>query len=55
MSFVIYDLETTGLEPQWNLPLQAALIHTNADLRPLGELSLRCRLPAHIVPAPARS
>lgn len=52
MSFVIYDLETTGLEPQWNLPLQAALIHTDADLRQLGELSLRCRLPAHIVPAP---
>ena len=25
MSFVIYDLETTGLEPQWNVPLQAAL------------------------------
>lgn len=53
MSFVIYDLETTGLEPQWNLPLQAALIQTDADLRPLGELSLRGRLPAHVVPAPA--
>ena len=52
MSFVIYDLETSGLEPQWNLPLQAALIHTDADLRPLGQLSLRCRLPGHIVPAP---
>lgn len=52
MSFVIYDLETTGLDPQWNLPLQAAAIHTDADLRPLGELSLRCRLPAHIVPSP---
>lgn len=52
MSFVIYDLETTGLEPQWNVPLQAALIHTDAALQPLGELSLRCRLPAHIVPAP---
>lgn len=53
MSFVIYDLETSGLEPRWNLPLQAALIHTDADLRPLSELSLRGRLPAHIVPAPA--
>ncbi|WP_293811144.1 exonuclease domain-containing protein [uncultured Bosea sp.] len=52
MSFVIYDLETTGLERQWNLPLQAALIQADADLRPLGELSLRCRLPGHIVPAP---
>ncbi|MFC5508364.1 exonuclease domain-containing protein [Bosea massiliensis] len=53
MSFVIYDLETSGLEPQWNVPLQAALIHTDQNLVPLGELSLRCRLPAHIVPAPA--
>ena len=52
MSFVIYDLETTGLEPQWNLPLQAAAIHTDAELKPLGELSLCCRLPAHIVPSP---
>ena len=53
MSFVIYDLETSGLEPAWNVPLQAAMIHTDAHLNPLGDLSLRCRLPAHIVPAPA--
>ena len=52
MSFVIYDLETSGLEPQWNVPLQAALIHADENLTPLGELSLRCRLPAHIVPSP---
>lgn len=52
MSFVIYDLETSGLEPQWNVPLQAALIHADENLQPLGELSLRCRLPAHIVPSP---
>ncbi|RYE28652.1 MAG: exodeoxyribonuclease I, partial [Hyphomicrobiales bacterium] len=52
MSFVIYDLETSGLQPQWNVPLQAAMIHTDAALQPLGELSLRCRLPAHIVPSP---
>uniref|UniRef100_A0A9E8CSJ5 Exonuclease domain-containing protein n=1 Tax=Bosea sp. NBC_00436 TaxID=2969620 RepID=A0A9E8CSJ5_9HYPH len=51
-SFIIYDLETTGLEPAWNVPLQAALIHTDEELRPLGELSLRCALPAHIVPSP---
>jgi exodeoxyribonuclease-1 len=52
MSFVIYDVETTGLEPQWNVPLQAALIHADEKLACLGELSLRCRLPAHIVPSP---
>ncbi len=52
MSFVIYDLETSGLDPEWNVPLQAALIHADENLAPLGELSLRCRLPAHIVPSP---
>lgn len=51
-SFIIYDLETTGLDPAWNVPLQAALIHTDEALRSLGELSLRCALPAHIVPSP---
>lgn len=51
-AFIIYDLETTGLDPAWNVPLQAALIHTDEELRPLGELSLRCALPAHIVPSP---
>ena len=51
-SFIIYDLETTGLDPAWNVPLQAALIHTDEGLRPLSELSLRCALQAHIVPSP---
>ncbi len=53
MSYIVYDLETSGLEPQWNVPLQAALIHCDDNLMPLSELSVRCRLPAHIVPAPA--
>lgn len=50
-SFIIHDLETTGLEPAWNVPLQAAFIHTD-EARPLSEPSLRCALPAHIVPSP---
>lgn len=53
MSFIIYDLETSGLHAAWNVPLQAALIHCDESLKPISELSLRCRLPAHIVPAPA--
>ncbi|MBA4220235.1 MAG: hypothetical protein C0458_05850 [Methylobacterium sp.] len=52
MSFIVYDLETSGLDQVWSVPLQAALIHTDEDLRPLSELSLRCVLPAHIVPSP---
>ena len=52
MPFIVYDLETSGLDPAWNVPLQAALIHVDDELRPLSELSLRCRLPAYIVPSP---
>jgi exodeoxyribonuclease-1 len=52
MPFIVYDLETSGLDPVWNVPLQAALIHTDDELRTLSELSLRCRLPGHIVPSP---
>ncbi|MDX3810549.1 MAG: hypothetical protein QHC89_29690 [Bosea sp. (in: a-proteobacteria)] len=25
MSYIVFDLETTGLDPKWNLPLQAAM------------------------------
>ena len=53
MSFIFYDLETSGLAPQWDVPLQAALIHADADLNIQAELSFRARLPAHIVPSPS--
>lgn len=52
MSYIVVDLETTGLDPKWNLALQAAMIHADGDLNPIDELSMRCRLPAHIVPSP---
>jgi exodeoxyribonuclease-1 len=52
MSFVFYDLETSGLGKCFDVPLQAALVQTNAEHRIQRELTLRCRLPAHIVPSP---
>lgn len=52
MSFLIYDLETTGLAPAWNVPLQAAFVATDADLVPSREIVLRAKLPAHVVPSP---
>jgi exodeoxyribonuclease I len=52
MSFLFYDLETLGLAPAWNVPLQAAFVTTGGDLRPVRETVLRARLPAHVVPAP---
>ena len=52
MSFLFYDLETSGLAPAWNVPLQAAIATTDDDLRPLHVTVLRARLPAHVIPAP---
>lgn len=52
MTFLFYDLETSGLAPAWNVLLQAAFVTTDGDLYPLHETVLRARLPAHVVPAP---
>jgi exodeoxyribonuclease-1 len=52
MSFLFYDLETSGLAPAWNVPLQAAFVTADADLVPLRKSVLRARLPAHVVPSP---
>lgn len=52
MSFLFYDLETTGLAPAWNVPLQAAFVATDADLVPAREIVLRAKLPAYVVPSP---
>jgi len=52
MSFLFYDLETSGLAPAWNVPLEAGFVTTEVDLRPLRETVLRARLPAQVVPAP---
>lgn len=49
--YLFYDLETSGLEPCWDVPLQAAFLQADADLTVRRELTLRCRLPAHIVPS----
>ena len=52
MAYLFYDLETSGLAPCWNVPLQAAFLQTDPDLQIQRELTLRCRLPQHIVPSP---
>ncbi|WP_324132438.1 hypothetical protein [Bosea sp. (in: a-proteobacteria)] len=53
MSFLIYDSETSGLAPAWNVPLQAAFVAaTDADLLPSRQTVLTARLPAHVVPSP---
>lgn len=50
--YLFYDLETTGLNPVHDVPLQAAFIQADADLAVQREITLRCRLPSHVVPAP---
>lgn len=52
MSYLVYDLETTGLSPVHDVPLQAAFIQADADLTIQREITLRCRLPNHVVPSP---
>lgn len=52
MAFLFYDLETTGLAPCFDVPLQAAFVQCAPNLAIQREQALRCRLPTHIVPSP---
>lgn len=51
--FVIYDLETTGLDPRFSQIIQVAALLTDERLKVLDEINLRCRLLPHVVPDPA--
>jgi exodeoxyribonuclease-1 len=51
MGYLFYDLEGTGLSPCFDIPLQAAFVQTDAEHRIQRELTLRCRLPMHVVPS----
>jgi exodeoxyribonuclease-1 len=53
MSFVFYDTETTGLEPEFDQILQFAAIRTDANLNVNDRLDVRSRLSQHVVPHPA--
>lgn len=52
MGFVFYDLETTGLSPAYNQPLQFAAIRTDDSFVEIERVNLRCRIALHIIPAP---
>jgi exodeoxyribonuclease-1 len=52
MTYLIFDLEASGLGHMWDSPLQSAFLLADANLSIQRELTLRCRLPAHIVPSP---
>jgi exodeoxyribonuclease-1 len=52
VSFVFYDLETTGLLPEFDQALQFAAVRTDDDFNEVDSFRLRCRLSPHIVPSP---
>ena len=52
MKFAFYDLETTGISPAFDQPLQFAAILTNDAFRELERVNIRCRIAPHIIPSP---
>jgi exodeoxyribonuclease-1 len=52
MTFAFYDLETTGLSPTFDQPLQFAAILTDGEFREIERVNLRCRIAPHIIPSP---
>ena len=52
MGFAFYDLETTGISPAFDQPLQFAAILTDDAFREIERVNLRCRIAPHIIPSP---
>ena len=52
MGFVFYDLETTGISPAYDQPLQFAAIRTDDSFAEIERINLRCRIAPHIIPSP---
>ncbi|MFC6637385.1 exodeoxyribonuclease I [Sulfitobacter sp. JBTF-M27] len=52
MNFAFYDLETTGITPAFDHPMQFAAILTDAEFNEIERVNLRCRLAPHIIPSP---
>lgn len=52
MSFVIYDVETTGLKKSFDQIVQFAAIRTDSTLKITDEFQIRCRLMPHVIPSP---
>ncbi len=47
MDFVFYDLETTGISPEFDQPLQFAAIWTDENFVEKARINIRCRLAPH--------
>lgn len=52
MSFVVYDVETTGTDRSFDQILQFAAIKTDSNLKQIDAFDTRCRLLPYVIPAP---
>lgn len=52
MNFAFFGLETTGITPAFDHPLQFAAILTDAEFREIERVHLRGRLATHVIPSP---
>lgn len=52
MSFVVYDVETTGLTKRFDQILQFAATRTDSGLNVTDQFKIRCRLMPHVIPSP---
>ena len=50
--YIFYDLETTGISPAFDQPLQFAAIVTDLDFKEIKRIDIRCQLAPHILPSP---
>jgi exodeoxyribonuclease-1 len=51
MNCVFYDLETTGISPEYDQRLQFAAILTDENFAERNRINIRCRLAPHILPS----
>jgi exodeoxyribonuclease-1 len=52
VAFILYDLETSGLNKRFDQILQFAAVRTDADLNETHRIETRSRLLPHVVPSP---
>lgn len=52
MGFVVYDIETSGLNTRFDQILQFAAVHTDDELNIVDSIDLRSRLRPNVIPAP---
>lgn len=52
MSFIIYDVETTGLAKRFDQIVQFAAVLTDSNLNVKDEIEIGCRLMPHVIPSP---